>query len=352
MVGFEQPILVMRNFLEESHLFVIQNSAATPFPNVSEVIPEILTVNTEFTKYSIIIRYLYFGLSLIACVVYMVMLRRVPSGEKIVEQKMIAVLSVLLIFFNDPFYPITVMFPNKASSYFSVFFVINFVIFLMFFWIIFLDRMYYEDGQKQTNLLNKKRIIYIVVTYILVLVLYTLIAMDHIEGLPIVRTEELTSNKYIGLELISLLVVVLGFSYIVFTYIRLCIKADQLLWRNQLFLFFSVFFIVMVIALFFVNGFEINSFAGNRILLLFTMMNMYVFYMQYMYTISKEERDRVNRGQLDRPEMGLLEVKSGEDDCVDLSFDDSIGSKIHTQDKLNQFVDRNKHMQEQRSEQR
>lgn len=80
--------------------------------------------------------------------VYMVMLRRVPKGEKIVEQKMIAILSVLLVFFNDPFYPITVMYPNKASSYFSVFFVINFVVFLIFFWIIFLDRMYYEDGQK------------------------------------------------------------------------------------------------------------------------------------------------------------------------------------------------------------
>lgn len=89
------------------------------------------------------IRYLYFGMSLVACVLFLVMLRRVPEGEKIVEQKMIAVLSVLLVFFNDPFYPITVMYPNKASSYFSVFFVINFVIFLIFFWIIFLDRMYY-----------------------------------------------------------------------------------------------------------------------------------------------------------------------------------------------------------------
>lgn len=57
-------------------------------------------------------------------------------------------MSILLVFFNDPFYPITVLNPNKASSYFSVFFVINFVIFLIFFWIMFLDRIYYEDGQK------------------------------------------------------------------------------------------------------------------------------------------------------------------------------------------------------------
>lgn len=99
---------------------------------------------------------------------------------------MIVILSVLLVFFNDPFYPITILYPNKASSYFSVFFVINFVVFLIFMWIIFLERIYYEDGQKQTELLTWKRFLYIGVTYVLILVLYTLIAMDHIEGLPIV----------------------------------------------------------------------------------------------------------------------------------------------------------------------
>jgi hypothetical protein len=60
-----------------------------------------------------------------------------------------------------------------------------------------------------------------------------------------------------------------------------------MLWRNQLFLFFSVFFIVITIVLFFVNGFEINTLAGNRLLLLYTSMNMYTFYMQYMYSLSR-----------------------------------------------------------------
>ena len=50
--------------------------------------------------------------------------------------------------FNDPFYPITVLFPNRGSSYFSVFFVINFILFLIFLWQLFLDRIFYEDGKK------------------------------------------------------------------------------------------------------------------------------------------------------------------------------------------------------------
>jgi hypothetical protein len=93
---------------------------------------------------------------------------------------MIVILSVLLGFFNDPLYPVTILYPNKASSYFSVFFVINFIVFLLFLWILFLDRIYYEDGQKETQLLNWKRFAYIIVTNVLFLVFYTLLAFDYL----------------------------------------------------------------------------------------------------------------------------------------------------------------------------
>lgn len=39
---------------------------------------------------------------------------KIPENEKIIEQKMIAFASGLLIMFNDPFYPITVLKPNPV----------------------------------------------------------------------------------------------------------------------------------------------------------------------------------------------------------------------------------------------
>lgn len=91
----------------------------------------------------------------------------------------------------------------------------------------------------------------------------------------------------------------------------------------------------MSVAFFFVNGLSINYFMGNRILLLFTMMNMYTFYLQYMYSLSRDERGRVERGQVEAGGMGLLEVHSGDNDFVDLEFDNlSVGSKIHSDKKL------------------
>ena len=123
---------------------------------------------------------MFFILSLLTCIVYLFRYSKIPEKERVVEQKIIAALSVLLILFNDPFYPITILKPNPVSSYFSVFFVINFVILLLFLWIVFLDRIYFEDGEKETKIIDWKRYIYIFVTYLLTLILYVEYAIDSI----------------------------------------------------------------------------------------------------------------------------------------------------------------------------
>ena len=123
---------------------------------------------------------MFFILSLLTCIVYLFRYSKIPEKERVVEQKIIAALSVLLILFNDPFYPITILKPNPVSSYFSVFFVINFVILLLFLWIVFLDRIYFEDGEKETKVIDWKRYIYIFVTYLLTLILYVEYAIDSI----------------------------------------------------------------------------------------------------------------------------------------------------------------------------
>lgn len=76
---------------------------------------------------------------------------------------------------------------------------ITFTIYLLFYWIFFLDRILYEDGLKQTVLLNAKRIGYIVVTYIMTLVLYTSLAFDNLEEMPIVPAADLLSTKFVAL---------------------------------------------------------------------------------------------------------------------------------------------------------
>lgn len=106
------------------------------------------TINKQFTIYTIILRYVFFGLSIIACFLYYRRYLQIPQDKRIIEQKFIAAASVILILFNDPFYPITVLKPNGVSAFFSVLFVANMIAFLMLLWLVFFDRIYFEDGKK------------------------------------------------------------------------------------------------------------------------------------------------------------------------------------------------------------
>jgi hypothetical protein len=53
-------------------------------------------------------------MSIGALVLYFIRFVRIPKEDKILEQKMVAVASVLLIMFNDPFYPLTILKPNPV----------------------------------------------------------------------------------------------------------------------------------------------------------------------------------------------------------------------------------------------
>lgn len=53
-------------------------------------------------------------LAIVGCVLYLMRFLPIPKEKKIIEQKMIAVASVLLVMFNDPLYIVTVLNPNPA----------------------------------------------------------------------------------------------------------------------------------------------------------------------------------------------------------------------------------------------
>lgn len=58
------------------------------------------------------VRYVFFAIAIVGLLLYIFRFVKVPSERRTIEQKMVAVASVLLIMFNDPFYPITVLKPN------------------------------------------------------------------------------------------------------------------------------------------------------------------------------------------------------------------------------------------------
>ena len=104
----------------------------------------------------------------------------------------------------------------------------------------------------------------------LTLILYVEYAIDNIEDLPIVPAQDLLAPQFIVLEVAVLIFVISGFIYILVRYVNICMSVGNKLWRNQMFLFFSLFFLFTTLVLFIVNGFRIHSYHGNRILLIYT----------------------------------------------------------------------------------
>lgn len=104
------PVLITVTFSNSTQF----SPLSTAYLSVSFYLFKTNLVNEQFTFFAIIIRGVFLGLAIIAATLYLWRFVRIPVGEKILEQKFIAVLSILLLMFNDPFYAITVLKPNGA----------------------------------------------------------------------------------------------------------------------------------------------------------------------------------------------------------------------------------------------
>lgn len=56
---------------------------------------------------------------------------------------------------------------------------------------------------------------------------------------------------------------------------------------------FTLFFTLLVIAMFIVGGFHIYDYAAPRVMIWYMSMNVYTFYLQKMYILSPEEAENV-----------------------------------------------------------
>ena len=93
-------------------------------------------MNKDFTKFSLTIRYTFLAFSIVAGIIYLIFFLKVPKELRTFEHKYIMLLSVLLVFFNDPFYYLTTYQASKFFAIFSVFTVVSYMSCLLVFWLI------------------------------------------------------------------------------------------------------------------------------------------------------------------------------------------------------------------------
>jgi hypothetical protein len=101
---------------------------------------------------------------------------------------------------------------------------------------------------------------------------------------PTVVYESHRGEAFIAFYVIEFILVSLILVYICIQYIIFCRDYDKLIWRYKVFGVFSLYFILVYALIMFTGSFQIRSFEGNRVLLTVSMMNLYIYYMQYMWS--------------------------------------------------------------------
>lgn len=200
---------------------------------------------------------------------------------------MVAVASVLLLMFNDPFYPITILKPNGGSAFFSILFVVNLVVFILLMWLVTADRISFEDGQRETEQLTKKKIAYIVIVWIELIVCMMIYTMRQIRDSPVLSQRFL--RGFVIARIVISITVLFGVGYVGFRYSRVCLAPEGKLWRSYIFMVFSSIFIFALFVLVASNSLVLYNYSGAAILLVYGLTNTYIYYLQYMFTITREE---------------------------------------------------------------
>lgn len=89
--------------------------------------------------------------------------------------------------------------------------------------------------------------------------------------------------KYTGITFFSVYML-----YIIFLYYKICQAYKTRIWRHRLFSVFSIYFIFCLAVFMFTGTPHVYSSYGERVLLFICIMNVYIYYMQFMYSPSDD----------------------------------------------------------------
>lgn len=187
-------------------------------------------------------------------------------------------------------------------------FVLVFVVYLVFMWMVFFDRILYEEGQKGTQQITKFKIIYCTVLLILLMTLYMLYASYRLNDHPLIPSQSLTDTRIILLDIITSVFFAAAILYIGTQYVRICCDKSDRLWRSELMMSYSVLFIVaMMVFVFTDNALGSYHYEGANFIFLYGLMNFYVWYLQFMYSPAGEDGEEKMINDNEMMSIGTVE---------------------------------------------
>ncbi|CAD8086190.1 unnamed protein product [Paramecium primaurelia] len=273
----------------KDYLFVI-NYQQFMIPNQTNQVKlslQAITVDPRYSNSVLAVRYTFFAFSLITLVLFGFRIKQLTISNWVIEQKFVVVLSFLLPWFNDPLYAATLLAPNRITAVIGVIFFSNFICCLFLYWLVLYHRIVVENGIKVSASLTKPKVIVCILLWLFFVVSYSILVIQYFKD-PTTSFDDLHHRAYMAFKVLSFL-----FSFAIFVYllkylIQFCKCYENRIWRYKLIGLFNIFF-MMCLGLFILSGsFEIYNLTGTEVLISISILNLYVYYQQYLWSPSKQ----------------------------------------------------------------
>ena len=317
------------------------------------------TLSPEFYRFLLIFRYVFLIISLLGTIFYIIRYWKIGINLRSFEHRFILMLSIAVLFFNDPLYELTLYTGNSFLAVLSTIFITGFLAVLILFWsIIFVKLKNYPDSFLRNDILPIYFIPAIVV--FIVATISSLMAVFMLRFEPVLFRNYNSSPAITAFKIIS---VVLGIG-LMMLYIWLVIKISRnnknLRSRYYLLLMISLYFVAMTFIFFVTSFYHPFDSDGVKMTILIFLLNFYVLLLQILWglpdftcsqrTICVLSGDKGILDELDKEEVSVVRNREEQNNHFDNepSFEDFEGNINF--DSLNKQLDQSKKMKKELDE--
>jgi hypothetical protein len=266
--------------------------------DVKGVYFEGFTVTEGYTIYSLVLRYLFFAISVVSSIFYLIFYFKLHQDLKTFEHKFIMVLSFVLPIFNNPFYALDIFTPRPFFAVASTFYTVFFISCLILFWVVMLQRIYKEKIRVQTKLVNIFSIFVWIIGLIVLMVAGTIASLCFRFN-PAFHVNNQYPISFLVFQIFTIVYMILLCLFLFFCIYKICGEWKQIIWRHKVFLVFSIYFFVVIFILAVTSSFQSYDSNGIKLLILIFMCNFYVILLQIFWRFAKdglkEYKEFVNR---------------------------------------------------------
>ena len=234
------------------------------------------------------VRYTFFALSLIMFGIYAYNYIKIAKDYRTFEHHVIFILSISLIFFNDPFIAIILKNPlSKFWSILSTFFVTQFVCLLFYFFLILAKRYDKEEKTVYTKQRSLREIIAVSVVFVFLLVAACIYNVDKDSHPGYFKENE--SIFFLVLIVITALLVLAYWIITLFVICKAISNFKKLLIRQKFLMVISLIALIFLVFNIITGYYHHFSLMPGRTIVYFISLNLYVFILQILWRFTGGE---------------------------------------------------------------